>query len=209
MRESVVKEWQRSQARPKAQSRAKGLVEIALKSPEKLLEESLAQETLSGEKDGLNVTSADLFHKTGEFSWLQGSVVPHTGMDRQTPPPTRFTIPGLTDAGDEFMQTVFDELKPGGVGVASNIERTVYYVVRITKRDPSDAAALEKFRKDFLETGTSAQRRPEYGHLYRGKLQEYLSGWQEQLMKKHGATLRQHDANAKRAAEPVYDEGEY
>jgi hypothetical protein len=81
-------------------------------------------------------------------------VVPSRSMQREAAP-TLTELPGLKPLSDSFFTTVFEKLKVGEVGTASSMDKSEYYVVKVTNRTPSTPEELETFRQTFLTRGLS------------------------------------------------------
>ncbi|MFO1092723.1 MAG: SurA N-terminal domain-containing protein, partial [Planctomycetaceae bacterium] len=152
VREQVVKAWRQLQAREKAQARAQALVEIARNGGQSLAA-ALGETTVTGADTGLFIDVKE----TPEFSWL---TMPTAQPFNPFAPriPRIQAPPGVQDIGEkfmrtesDFMKTVFDDLKPGDVGVAANVDRSEYYVVRIVSRTPTPTDPLyAAFQQRFL-----------------------------------------------------------
>ncbi|MBS0210611.1 MAG: hypothetical protein JSS27_16830 [Planctomycetes bacterium] len=129
-RPEVEKAWKFMAARKLAQAKAKQLADEATAS-KKSLKEFFADK-------GYEVTESH------PFSWLTGG---SAGMaDRETLPEVS-EVDGVIDAGNDFMQSVFD-LKVGDIGVAENQPHTYQYIVRITSQEKPDSALRELFAAD-------------------------------------------------------------
>ena len=145
VREQIVKTWRELEARKKAEARAKELTATAAASGQPLTS-SLSETTITGKEGDLFVTVTE----TPEFSWLSSPGAPGPN-PFAIDPPTIQDPPGVERVHEDFMRVVFDELKPGEVGVAPNSDRSIYYVVRIVSRTPTpDDAAYAAFRERFL-----------------------------------------------------------
>jgi len=146
VREQVTKSWRELQAREKAKARAEELVAKA-SATDQPMTVSLAETPITGQTGGLLLTVSE----TPEFSWLSTSSALQANPFFPDPPQIH-DPPGVEKAGEDFMRTVFDELSPGETGTATNIDRSVYYVVRIVSRTPAptDETQLEQFRERFL-----------------------------------------------------------
>jgi hypothetical protein len=102
---------------------------------------------------------------------------------------------GVEKAGPDFMDAVFNALAPGDVGVAANIDRSVYYVVKVVTRSQATPEEFQKFRQRFLQEPlfgyaySGWPRRSVYQNLAIGELQENLLNWQDQLLRQHGVQL--------------------
>jgi hypothetical protein len=104
---------------------------------------------------------------------------------------------GVEKAGPEFMETVFNKLSPGEVGVATNADKSAYYVVKVLTRSQATPEQLAEFRKRFLEEplfegysfGGGRSFPSVYQHLAIGELQQNLLDWQGQLLRQHGVQM--------------------
>ena len=138
VKEQVVKAWKREQAIPLAKARAEALAK-KVRDLDKPMAEALAETTVTGAKDGVQV----VVNATPEFTWLRQSSAPSFMMASQAPELS--TLPFVDKPGEAFMKTVFTELKPGEVGVTANADSTVWYVVKVTERTFVEAEAREAF----------------------------------------------------------------
>ena len=60
-------------------------------------------------------------------------------------PPPEISEPSFIDKpGERFMELVFDDLKPGDVGVAPNADKSVYYVAKVVDRTPANRELFMK-----------------------------------------------------------------
>jgi hypothetical protein len=146
VREQVTKTWRELKAREAAKARAEELVAKA-NAVDQSLTVSLAETTITG-KDGDLLLSVS---ETPEFSWLSSSSALQSNPFFPDPPQIH-DPPGIERAGPDFMRTVFETLSPGEAGVATNMDRSVYYVTRIISRIPSpdDEEQMNQFREKFL-----------------------------------------------------------
>jgi len=146
VREQVTKTWRELKAREAAKARAEELVNRA-NAVDQSLTVSLAETTITGKEGGLLLSVSE----TPDFSWLSTSSALQSNPLFPDPPQIH-DPPGVEKAGPEFMRTVFDELSPGEAGVATNMDHSVYYVVRVTSRTPSpdDEEQMNQFREKFL-----------------------------------------------------------
>lgn len=138
VKDQVVKAWKRDQALPLTKARAEALAK-KVRDLDKPMAEALAETTVTGGKEGVQV----VVNATPEFTWLRQSSAPSFMM--ATRPPEISTLPFVEKPGDAFMKKVFTELKPGEVGVAANIDSSVWYVVKVTERTFNETEAREAF----------------------------------------------------------------
>jgi hypothetical protein len=185
VREQVTETWRMLQARERAKARAEALAQRVRDSVEPM-SVALGAETVTGTDKGLFLTVT----RTGEFSWLS-----FPGAQRPNPfsfqPPTLQDPLGIQNAGQDFMRTVFNDLKPGQVGVAPNFDRSIFYVVKVLERTPASEQDFDQFRARFLKEPVFDQLffPSVYQQLALRTMQEYRSDWVTQLWEKHGAQL--------------------
>lgn len=186
VREQVEKAWRQEQARTSVRHRAEELLEL-VRGADGNMEAALGGHTTTGDPDA----DALVVVPTGEFHWLSDP-------NAQGPNPFSFYPPrirdpnGVTDAGPDFMKTVFNELAPGETGIAANLPRTEYYLVKILTRNPSGEAEDEQFRKEFMAQpifdeffGIGSV----YQQLAARTVSQYRNTWVDKLWKKHDVHL--------------------
>jgi hypothetical protein len=141
IRKQVLDAWKFQQAQPLAKKRADELAELARKGePTKSLKELLADQTVTGDEGSPTLA----VNETPAFSWLRESAAPMSNPFASRPPP-QMSSPAFFDRpGTEFMETVFDKLNPGEIGVVANVDHSVYYIVKVTIRNEPDHAAFMK-----------------------------------------------------------------
>ncbi len=144
IREQVLAVWKSNQARPKADERAKAIADLVSKSQSSMAE-TLSGQTITG-KEG---AGALVVIPTLPFSWLTVSTAPSTGLMPNNQP-TLSVIPGVDQPDSRFMETVFDQMKVGDVKVVPNADSSVFYVVKVKNRIPSEPSDLEAQRQAFL-----------------------------------------------------------
>ncbi|MBL8867487.1 MAG: hypothetical protein JNK93_18160 [Planctomycetia bacterium] len=145
VRAQVVKTWRELQAREKAKARAEALAEQA-RASDQSLSVALGETTITGNENGLFLTVTE----TPEFSWLSSPSAMQSNPFFPEPPRIQ-DPPGVEGVLNDFMKVVFDDLKPGEIGVASNMERNTYYVVKVTTRSPAPGdVQYETFRERFM-----------------------------------------------------------
>ncbi|MFV0442603.1 MAG: hypothetical protein ACK5Q5_03425 [Planctomycetaceae bacterium] len=145
VRKQVVQTWRELNARKLAEARAKELADLVRGSDKPMLE-TLADVTVSG-KAGTQLVN---IMQTGQFSWMRQTIVPAMTLQGFDIAPERSTVPGVENAGNDFMHAVFEDLKSGDVGVAPNADRSTYYVVKVDTRTPSTEAEWTTLRNNFL-----------------------------------------------------------
>ena len=146
MRELVTQAWRTVKARPLAEKRAQELVDLISKS-DKPMAEALAEQTVTGKPEkSLFVTVIS----PGEFSFLERPYTPQ--QSREGNPPRLAGIHGVEGAGASFMSKIFEDMKPGSVGLVPNEDRSIFYVARIDTRTPGTEAEIAVQRRQFLES---------------------------------------------------------
>jgi len=175
LRDRVIQSWRQVQAREVAKKRAE---EIAKKVREamKPIGETLAEETVTG-KPGTGYVTV---RPTGLFSWYQMPVVPPSPSMQQRAEPELTSIPGLKPLGNEFMDKVLREMKPGTIGIAECFDKSEVYVVQLTSRDPSTPEGWDMMKKMFLAHGVA----PEYRTLVEDDRAIYGRNGLDALMKR-------------------------
>lgn len=183
VKEKVIRAWKFDQARLLAEKRAKALADKA-KAEKSDLTAAIAGESASGQK-----TDPELrIIETPPFTWLStpDNVPPGRMID---PMPT--DIPLIPDAGNDFMKVVFEDLNDGEIGVASNVNRSVYYVVKVIGRDSAkdDGGVSEQARhKTFLSqnlTGMYPFSKSPYESIAQFAQREIDQAWRVNMAKKH------------------------
>jgi hypothetical protein len=187
IRAQVVRAWRELKAREVAEQRATVLAEEMRKS-DKTMVEAFAGQTVTGEPSGppLNIQS------TQQFSWMRRQFVPtnnpfnQMGFD-EVPQLTRLI--GLEPVGEEFMETVFDELEPGQVGVAPSLAHSHYYVAKVIERFPSKPEDWEIVRTNFL-SGRYDRLQME---LERELFASNVPPWPDRLLETHEVQFREQE----------------
>ena len=75
--------------------------------------------------------------------------------------PFRHTITPLSfveDAGNKFMETVFNDMQVGEIRVVSNADRTTYCVVQLNSRQTTDEDAMAKIQDEFILSNPERER---------------------------------------------------
>ena len=194
VREQVVATWRELEAREKAKARGESLVAIASASGQPL-SASLGETTVTGKDGDLFLTVTE----TPEFSWLSSPGAPGPNPFAIDPPRIQ-DPPGVENVYEDFMRIVFDELEPGDVGVAPNLDRSTYYVVRVASRTPTpDAPGYAEFRERFLREPVFeahplfAFRGIDYPSMYQQlamfQTAQGETDWAEELRRKHGMEM--------------------
>jgi len=184
--EQVLEAWKQHQARPKAKKRADELAEIARNSKAPM-SESLEGQSVTVEPDSPKVD----VQQTESFGWLRESSAPGAN-PFQRPPPTLSTISAIEKVDDDFMQTLFEELSEGDVGVIPNADRTAYHVVRIKNRTSATKAGQDILRQTFLKEDMFFFFSP-YAKLIQQGAQASSIRWRDDLMKKYDVSWKKTD----------------
>ncbi len=150
IRMQVMKAWKLAQAAPKAEERAKALAKLAADGQK--LTEVLAGQTVTGDKDGLQLTVIEPKEKFAHYT-MQGKSAPGVNplQQRGNERPELSQIPGLDKLGDDFF-TAVDQLKPGATAAFPNYDRSAFIVVHVTDREDIAAEEDAPQRTDFLKT---------------------------------------------------------
>jgi len=163
IKDQVVAVWRAQQARKVVEKRAEELIK-KVKESGKPLGEALQNETVTGQKDTLLLQVTP----TGSFSWMTYF---NFGPQFQMPPRIS-TVVGVDKVGESFMKTAFQDLKPGDVGVASNADKSVYYLIQVESRDGSKPEEFEKLRERFVQDtqqgNTARTMAQEMSAIYQG-----------------------------------------
>lgn len=181
IRKEVLEAWKFQQAQPLAQNRAESLAELAKKGePTKSLKELLADQTVTGDEGSPTLA----VNETPAFSWLRRSSAQMPNPFSPQPPP-QLSSPAFIDRpGTEFMQTVFEKLNPGEIGVVPNVDHSIYYVVKVTIRNEPDHAAFMK-EQLFGGGGMGFFFATPYDQLASREQQQTNFQWAQALEKKY------------------------
>jgi len=146
VRADVVKAWKFDQARKQAEKRANELA-AKVKAQSGGFAAALSGESVTGEKTDSVITVIP----TEEFTWL----TTNRSIPGARSGPVISTIPPLNQVGESFMETVFQKLGEGEIGVASDDTQSVYYVVQVQNRDNSKSEdgglAKREFQQKFMK----------------------------------------------------------
>ncbi len=196
IRDQVLAAWKLKEAYPLAESRAKEIAEMVRKS-DKSFEETLADVRIRKDKDSDELVVLD---SEEAFSWYRRLAIPAQFWS-QIPPVSMSTPTGIENPGDEFMSVIFEELKPGDVGVAPNADKTVIYVVKPKNRTPDTEGGMEALHSKFMQeqhfrtmqfNPRSQRLEPEpsvYRLLYSQDLQKMNSARSQQLLKDYNVKI--------------------
>jgi|GEM_PF-6597949 len=151
VRDQVVAAFKRQLALPLAEKRANELAERARKGG-KSLTEALSGEAVTGDAKEPELK----VEESKEFSFWRESTAPNPMM-RNRQPPVQLDDPGVVkNPSRKFMQTVFNELGEGDVGVALNGDASIYYVVKVISRRPADREAFKDVLTLFAQNSPYA-----------------------------------------------------
>ncbi|HTQ37569.1 MAG TPA: hypothetical protein VMJ32_00985 [Pirellulales bacterium] len=114
----------------------------------------------------------------GPFSWLTQPVGQPFGAPRLT------KVPGVEQAGDEFMKSIF-ALKAGETGVAANEPQTVYYVVQIESEEPT----LDALHEEFMAKMSNEMSKIPYAFVGLEENQGMPLAWLKQVQNEFGYQL--------------------
>ncbi|MEX0727256.1 MAG: hypothetical protein WD065_13365, partial [Planctomycetaceae bacterium] len=185
VRDQVLAAWKIEKARPLAEKRAQELVETLKTSPLPW-SEALAETTVTGDDEGLQLT----VQTTESFSWMRTTSAPSNNMF-SLPEPELSTISTVEKAGDEFMKSVFNELKPREVGAVPNADRSIYYVVKVRNRFPSTPEETAALRESFMRDGQDFIAFFPYHKLAEYDQQRDYAEWFQKLEEKYEVLWRQ------------------
>ncbi|MDA0832467.1 MAG: hypothetical protein O2955_01280 [Planctomycetota bacterium] len=185
IREEVLSAWKTEKARPLAEKRAQELMELLKASPQPW-SEALSETTVTGEKEGLQLT----VQSTEKFSWMRTTTAPSSNMF-SLPEPVLSTISTVDKAGDDFMRVVFKDLKAREIGAVPNADRSIYYVVKVRNRFPSTAEETVTLRESFLRDGQDFLAFAPCYRLASADEQQGLAKWSQLLEEKYNVLWRQ------------------
>ncbi|MBI1310252.1 hypothetical protein GC176_03010 [bacterium] len=187
VREQVEAAWRARLGAPKAEERAKKLAEIVTAAiGEKSMPEAIADQTVTGEKDGSQVSVITSI----PFTWLRQSFQGMQMNPFMGPQPTvEFgVIPGIDGADDNFMRKV-SQMKVGDLQVIPNGDRSTWYVVHLKSRSPAGASdpQLSVLRQQFIQE--DAPFSPVYSRLASAESQNVGQRWFADFMAQNGVDL--------------------
>jgi hypothetical protein len=187
LRDEVSEAQKQELARPKAKELAERLadkVRIQLKNG-KTMTEVIKQETTTADDEPLVVKT------TLDFTWLTRRFTPQRfGQQPQGPPVFFSSVPGLgvQTENNDFMETVFG-MKLGDVGIVANADKSIYYVVRIAERTPSDEDGRAANRETFFDQNVFGNQ--QYQFLAAGDAITSLNQWTEQFLEKYEVKFKE------------------
>jgi hypothetical protein len=158
VRDEVILTWKRLQARDLVQKRAEELAEqvrSGLKAEgeeRKTMAETLKDATVAGKQESASVAVKSAL----PFSWMRTSSATPNSFQRPQVRLSTIQFDGggnLDMVGNEFMETVFNELNDEEVGIVPNADRSVYYVVHVKNRFPTPEIGEDGLRERFANEG--------------------------------------------------------
>ena len=187
VREQVEAAWRARNGAPKAEERAKAVAEMVTAAiGEKPMAEALSEQTVTGSKEGAQISVVSSI----PFTWLRQSFQGMQMNPFMGPQPTvEFgVIPGIDGVDENFMRTV-SEMKVGDVQVIPNANRTTYYVVHLKSRSPagSDDPQLNVLRQQFIQE--DAPFSPIYSRLANAESMSAGQHWFAMFMAEQGVDL--------------------
>lgn len=195
IREQVVKAYKRQEGYKLAEQRASELAK-QIRESEQPLEEVLVGQAVTGPEEGASLP----FVPTQSFTWLEKPTVPPLNL-----PPEYMNNPmimeqlmammrrpaSVTDIASveggvdtDFMQTVFNEIQAGGVGVVPSADKSTVYVAKVRERD-SEQELLEKM---IEERQSLLSQSSQIVILTQEAQNEVNTAWVEKLEKKYQVT---------------------
>ncbi|MEZ6127156.1 MAG: hypothetical protein R3C59_00575 [Planctomycetaceae bacterium] len=195
IREAVVRQWKRLQARELVKARSE---ELAGQVRDAIAKEGEDKQDMFAALDGITVTGKDdsaklAVRKSNPFTWLKTSSASPMSFQQQPASlsPIEFDdqIGGtLSKVGDEFMKTVFEDMQDEQVAVVPNFDRSKYYVVHVTNRFPTPEVGEDALRDRFA---TEAQKFSFRDSPILPVMQQQLDGpagvaWEKDLWRKYG-----------------------
>lgn len=180
VKDQVLKAWKQMKARPIAEERGKALAEKikAGLADEKTMSEILKDETETGKPD----SPALVVSESSVFRWMKSSSAASFSMQRQ--PPQLEQVQGVRGISDDFMEYVFRDVEPEGVGVTPNRDLSIYYVVHPLNRFPAEDSDVEATQNRFIR-----ERHFEFNSPIPGMLDRQVGdtnlNWVRQIQKKY------------------------
>lgn len=194
IKELVLKAWKLEQARPLAEKRAEALAELARKSQKSLTEGLVDQKVIpDGEGEVLKINVTD------SFPWLKTTTVPGPNPLAAEVRPEMSDVPSVAKPGEKFMKKIFEELKPGEIGVTQDFDASNYYVVQVKDREPSEEALAEKRNEFFtgrlfgFSFGGMRFGMTPYDYLSDVETQQTVAEWVQRLEKSYKVEFLKED----------------
>lgn len=186
VREQTIEAWKTQQAIPKAKERAEELAKQAQES-KKPFAEAFGDIKVSDAEGAETITT----QLTVPFSWMQTSSAPSPNpFAQQNSLPRISPITGVEKAGMEFMETVFEKMENGEIGVVPNADQSVFYVVQVTDREPGtpeDQAALRNsfLKENLFDANPMFGQQTPYQAIFNTRRNQIIQQWQQATMVKY------------------------
>ncbi|MGH7199071.1 MAG: hypothetical protein ACREJB_00595, partial [Planctomycetaceae bacterium] len=135
------------------------------------IRKELATLTVTGEPDGEPIE----VRSTPPFTWLSKSTAPSANPFLPMMRPELSTVPGVPEVGEEFMQTVFEEMQVGESQVLADRSASTYYVIEVTD---AAQARREQFAAEFPTINTFFSP---YPYVVNEDRQQVQQEWTERL----------------------------
>lgn len=177
--QQITEQMKLESARPIAMKRAEALQKLITDAGDKEMAEALKGQTITGKKEGEPLST----QTTESFSWMRTSTAGASN-PFSMPRPELSTISAIDGAGNDLMETIFDNLKSGEVGTVMNAEKTVCYVVKVINRIPSTPGGLTAMYQEFLKTDLFFFFSP-YLPLAQNEQQQTNFEWSQELEAKY------------------------
>ncbi len=187
VREQTIEAWKTQQAIPKAKERAEELAK-QIKESEKPFAEAFGDVKVTDAEGAETITT----QLTAPFSWLQTSSAPSPNpFAQQNSLPRLSSITGVEKAGMEFMETVFEKMENGEIGVVPNADQSVFYVVQVTDREPAtpeDQTALRNrfLKENLFDANPMFGQQTPYQAIFNTRRNQIIQQWQQATMAKYG-----------------------
>ncbi len=166
-------------ARPIAGKRAEELKKLIVDAGDQEMQTALKGQTITGKKGGEEIST----QTTEAFSWMR---TPTAGASNpfSRPRPEISTISSIDGAGNDFMEQIFDNMENGDVGVVTNADKSVYYVVKVINRIPSTEGGRTAMYQEFLKTDLFFFFSP-YLPMAQDEHQQTIYEWSQEIEKKY------------------------
>ncbi|MCY2968407.1 MAG: SurA N-terminal domain-containing protein [Planctomycetota bacterium] len=194
VREQVVKAWRRIQAIPKARERAEAIAAAARK--EESLEKAIADQTVTGAKDGAELAMVT----SPEFSWFRASSAMSQFGREQLDLGNPVVLDGV---GEKFMEAVFDKLEEKQIGVITNDDASIQYVIRVKERREANREAFKSAPLFGISIG-KFQLPSQYQELANREAGRVRMGYGMELQKRYAVKYRDRETGA--LVEPTRDD---
>jgi|GEM_PF-388986 len=160
IKELVTQSWKRRDSRELVKKRGEELAQlvrdgIAKEGDARLdMSQTLKDETATGKPDG----SAIAARSTMPFSWLRTSSASPMSFQRPQAQISSIQFSDstggvLTNVGEKFMETIFEDMADEEVAVVSNFDMSKHFVVHVTNRYPTAEVGLDALLERFATEG--------------------------------------------------------